>query len=184
MGERRWAVPVALVAAVGLLAGCANGATDAVTPTSTTSVAPVDTDAQARADAWLAGAVVPPDAVASATAPDAAVPFSGSYYAWPCEPTVEATGYWTLEGATVADTAAWLSEHPTADLIVSTPTPVFPADVEIDTINVGNSSAANPLEGIAFTVSRTDSGVAIRAEIGAVPQSATCSENVGGPGQG
>jgi hypothetical protein len=183
MGRR--ATLLVVMATIGLLAGCASTTGDVPDATHLADEAlPADhAEARERADAWLDGAVVPPDAISVRSAPDATPLLTQSYYAWPCSPTMQATGYWTLEGATVAATGTWLGQHPTADLIVTTPLSLLEG-TEIDALTVGNSSTENPLEGIAFTVARTPTGVAIRAEVGAVPESATCPQNVGGPGQG
>lgn len=178
------------------MAGCATaapGARGAEAPSSVdagidaeTSV--VDPEAAATADAWLEEAVLPRGAVRSESVPRATVPFSSSYYSWPCSPMETRTGYWTIDDADVIDTANWLTAHPTADLIVPVPGTLSP-DPKVDSALVGNVPEHDALEGIAYTVSRTDDGVAIRAEIGVFTKDTVCptlppGHTWGGPGQG
>lgn len=160
-------------------AGVGSGRGENASPTPTES-AVVDAEAEALAQSWLDGAVLPPGAVASETKPASFL----SYYAWPCQPMVERTAYWTVEGSTVAETSNWLRENPTGGLMVTTPG-LIPEDTDYDEANVGNASAYDSLEGIAYTITRTANGVAIRAEIGVIPAGSECPEgNWGGPGQG
>lgn len=98
------------------------------------------------------------------------------------------TGYWTLEGANVVDTGNWLRENPTAGLIASNSSP-YSGGPEIDSLSLGNVPEWDSLEGIAYTVSRTSDGVAIRAEIGVFMTDTVCTPPPGGgmwggPGQG
>lgn len=179
-----------------MLAGCATVATtgdggesisagvgsrtdENASPTPTDNMV-VDAEAEALAQSWLDGAVLPPGAVASETAPASFL----SYYAWPCQPMVERTAYWTVEGSTVAETANWLKQNPTGGLMVTTPGPIA-EDTHYDEATVGNASAYDSLEGIAYTITRTAYGVGIRAEIGVIPAGSECPEgDWGGPGQG
>jgi hypothetical protein len=96
--------------------------------------------------------------------------------------------YWTIAGATVVDTATWMSEHPTADLIVTAP---FgnPANRVVHNATVPNAPAQDSLEGIIYTIAEAKDGVAVRALIGVIPAAAVCptpepGTSVGGPGQG
>jgi len=163
--------------AIGAHAGAATG--DDASPTPTT-VPAVDAEAEATAQSWLDGAVLPPGAVSSEKKPTNFL----SYYAWPCQPMVERTAYWTIEGGTVAETANWLAQNPTGGLMVTTPVHI-PEDTDYDEATVGNAPAYDSLEGIAYTITRMPDGVAVRAEIGAMPAGAECPEgNWGGPGQG
>jgi len=98
------------------------------------------------------------------------------------------TAYWTIAGASVAETANWLIAHPSAGLKVPVNAPV-PTDVDLDLASVGNVPVQDALEGADYTVARTNEGVAIRAEFGAIPETAvrrTLKEGaaLGGPGQG
>lgn len=159
--------------------GVGSGTGENASPTPTED-AVVDAEAEALAQSWLDGAVLPPGAVASETTPASFL----SYYAWPCQPMVERTAYWTVEGSTVAETANWLKQNPTGGLVVTTPGPIA-EDTDYDEATVGNASAYDSLEGIAYTITRTADGVAIRAEIGVIPAGSECPEgNWGGPGQG
>lgn len=180
-----------VLAVATMLAGCATTVA-AQEGTSEPSASPTETsadaDAVAKAVSWLEGAVLPPDAVRSETAPQTTPPFAQSYYGWPCSPMEERTGYWTIDGADVVETANWLKEHPTADLIVPAPMPL-PEGTPADTVTLGNAPERDSLEGITYTVSRTANGVAIRAEIGVFTDATVCptlppGQSFGGPGQG
>lgn len=142
--------------------------------------------AQQKADAWMKGVALPPGAVRAASNPSPTLSIQHTGW-WPT-PMVVSTGYWTITGASVAATANWLSAHPTADLIVPVQN-VLSDDDDIDMATVGNVPYRDALEGIAYTVAKTSDGVAIRAEIGAAPESATRptierGAYLGGPGQG
>lgn len=155
---------------------------------STTTTASVDNDAAAKADSWLEAVVLPPEAVRSESVPQATPPFALTYYDSPCSAMEERTRYWTIAGAKVVDTANWLKEHPTAGLMDPTPVPLSSGS-EVDSAMVGNVPEQGSLEGIAFTVSRTDDGVAIRAEVAVFTDDTVCptlppGESWGGPGQG
>lgn len=180
-----------------LVAGCAEVADDSAAapePSLSTSPSPtamkVDAAAVAKADSWLAGAILPSGAVPSESAPESIYPFSYSYYAWPCSPMETRTAYWTIAGADVIDTANWLKQHPTADLRDPVPFPITVDDEsEYDTVTFGNVPEPESLEGIAYTVNRTADGVAVRAEIGVFTEDTVCPEppdggRWGGPGQG
>jgi hypothetical protein len=184
----------------GMLAGCAAAGTGAPAgegahpaPRGTQNSGTADDGiredpaAVAKAEAWLAGAVLPPGTVRSDGVPVTPVGFGTTQTGWLCNPTVRRTGYWTLAGATVVDTRNWLSTHPTANLI-TTSGPI-PDDREADQARVGDFPFRGSLEGIAYTVARTTDGVAIRAEIGVVPQNSVCPTpppggTFGGPGEG
>lgn len=179
---------------VGMLAGCATvagpGAEEPLTLESPASVGDPGDDpvANATADDWLENAVMPPGTVRSDSIRETA--FATTGYSWWCSPMVERTGYWTLDGAGVVETANWLSAHPTADLMSPV---VNPYDEElsgdVDAATIGNVPEPGSLEGIAYTVAKTRDGVAIRAEIGVMPEGAVCPTpepgvTLGGPGQG
>ncbi|MGU3646424.1 hypothetical protein ACLBXX_15760 [Microbacterium sp. C23T] len=141
-------------------------------------------EARAQAQAWLDAATLPPGAVLSD------VPIGGfsSYTGWPCGPVEELEAFWTIPGATVADTANWLREHPTGDLITTAFAPMT-YDPAIDSTTVGYIPAADSQEGIVYTIERKGDGVAVRAEIAAQTASAVCpplpdGAMYGAPGQG
>ncbi len=96
--------------------------------------------------------------------------------------------YWTIPGVTVVETAIWLSEHPTADLIVTLP---FrnPDNRAVHNATVPHAPAQDSLEGIIYSIAETTDGVVVRALIGVIPESAVCptpepGTSLGGPGQG
>ena len=79
-------------------------------------------------------------------------------------------------------------EHPTADLITTAVGPVSD-DTAIDSAIVGYIPAPGSQEGIVYTITKTDDGVAVRAEVAAQTESATCPPlpdggMYGAPGQG
>ena len=143
-----------------------------------------DPAAQAQAQAWLDAAVLPSGAVRS----DASVATFTSYQGWPCGPVEELEAFWTIPGATVSETANWLRENPTADLITTSLAPV-PNDSTASETAVGYTPAPDAQEGIVYTIVKTADGVAVRAEIAALAESAVCPTLPDGvmrgePGQG
>lgn len=143
-----------------------------------------DAAARAQAQAWLDAAALPP----GATPADASVAAFTSYTGWPCGPIEEREAFWSVPGATVAGTANWLRENPTADLL-STAGAAIPEDSSIDGAIVGFIPEWDAQEGVVYTIAKTEDGVAVRAEIAALTASATCPTPPGGgtwgaPGQG
>lgn len=189
--HRRSALVIGLSALL-LLTGCASAAGDgSAAPNSTPTASPsvesqrVDAAAQQQAQAWLDAAVVPPGAVPVADEP---VSFN-SYQGWPCRPVAELTGYWTLADSTVAGAANWLRENPTADLVSTAGGAPWAEDPNLDGVLIGYIPADDSQQGVVYSVSKMDSGVAIRAEVAALSASATCpslapGETWGKPGQG
>ncbi|WES63950.1 hypothetical protein P0L94_15960 [Microbacter sp. GSS18] len=140
--------------------------------------------AREQAQAWLDAATLPPGSVRS----DTAISGFYSYTGWPCGPVEELRAYWTIPGATVSETANWLIEHPTADLVTTAFAPVAD-DPAIDSTTVGYLPAPDSQEGIVYTILRRSDGVAVRAEIAAQTESAVCpplpdGATYGAPGQG
>lgn len=144
------------------------------------------TDAAAReqAQAWLDAATLPSGAIRS----DPSVATFTSQSEWPCGPVEELEAFWTIPGATVSETANWLRENPTADLISTSlaPVPDYPA---ADSAMVGYIPAPDSQEGIVYTITKTADGVAVRAQIAALTESAVCPTlpdgvTWGAPGQG
>lgn len=195
IARRASAVVVSLMVG-SLVTGCATGASEGdAGPTPSVSASPtstsvVDANAEAKAQSWLDAARLPPGAVRSESAPSTSVSFNTEVYHWWCNPMEELTAYWTIAGATVTDTANWLSEHPTADLIVPGPVPAVSSAGSVpDIVSLGNVPFRDSLEGISFTVVKTRDGVAVRAQIGVIPENAECPTpepgvGLGGPGQG
>lgn len=169
------------------LAGCATpmpgAAADApdasVEPTGTPEPTPAsdgEADAAlAQAQAWLDAAVLPPGAVRS----DAQLGGFISSTAWPCGPLRTLEAFWTLPGATVADTANWLIGHPTADLVTTAVGPVSDSPAMTETM-VGYIPEPGAQEGIVYTVLKAADGVVIRVEIAALTESAVCPPPPGG----
>lgn len=165
-----------LVAAVGSvgLAGCSAGQEQASVPRRTTAIVAsvTDTAAQHKAKVWLAGVVVPADAVKVDSKPaDHFLDDVG--HLWRCSPMVKTTGYWTVKGGNVTDVGNWLMAHPSDGLTTlgtqwpeSTPSP--------DLANVDDNRSPTTVEGISFTVARSNDGVVIRAEVGIVPTQSVC----------
>ena len=181
---------------IGVLAGCAAGAggadpaVSAPTASATPTASPEgDAEAEAKAQSWIDEAVLPTGAVRSAEKPlTTGAGFGNAIDRWWCSPMELREAYWTIAGATVADTAAWMSEHPTADLIVTNP---FrnPTNRLVHNATVPNAPAQESLEGIIYTIAEARDGVAVRALIGVIPKSAVCptpepGTSLGGPGQG
>ncbi|MBB2976844.1 hypothetical protein FHX49_002432 [Microbacterium endophyticum] len=178
------------ILSLATLTGCASGAADGVSvspaPTSETpdtSQGP-DAAARAQAQAWIDAATVPPDAVRSASA----IGGFHSYQGWPCQPVIEQEAYWTISGMTVAETANWLAANPTADL-VSTAVGTVDEEGDYDEATVGYIPADDSQQGVVYTVAKKEDGVAIRAEVAALTESAVCpslppGSIMGKPGQG
>lgn len=144
----------------------------------------VDAAARAQAEAWLDAATLPPGAIRS----DVSVASFSSFTGWPCGPVEELEAFWTIPGATVPGTANWLRENPTADLMTTSVAPV-PDDPAISSAIVGYIPAPDSQEGIVYTIERTADGVAVRAEVAAMTESAVCpplpdGAMYGAPGQG
>jgi hypothetical protein len=179
-----------------LLTGCASGAggassaptsepTSGATSEPTASASSEDAAAEQQAQAWLDAAALPPGAV---PADDSPVAFN-SYQGWPCGPVAQLEGYWTVPDTTVAGVTNWLRENPPADLVSTAGGPPLPEDPNIDGAMVGYIPADESQQGIVYTVAKMDGGVAIRAEIAALTESAVCpslppGEMLGKPGQG
>lgn len=103
-------------------------------------------------------------------------------------PVEKLEAFWTIPNATVRDTANWLIQHPTADLMTTAVGPVADNPV-VDSAIVGYIPAPDSQEGIVYTIAKTHNGVAVRAEIAAQTESAVCPPlpdggMYGAPGQG
>ncbi|MFC7788274.1 hypothetical protein ACU045_04740 [Microbacterium sp. MAHUQ-60] len=143
-----------------------------------------DGEARAQARAWLEVAALPEGAVRS----DARVARFTSSTGWPCGPVAELEAFWSIPGATVSDTANWIRQHPTGDLITTAVGSVSD-DPMYESAIVGYVPSEGAQEGIVYTVQRTADGVAVRAEIAAQTATASCPDlpdggEYGAPGQG
>lgn len=145
------------------------------TPVPTQSTSPViasgssDDAAREQAQTWLDAAALPPGAVTA----DAGVASFSSYQGWPCGPVAELEAFWLIADATVSDIANWMIENPTGDLI-STAVGSVPDDPAVQSTIVGYIPVEGAQEGIVYTVEKTQKGVAVRAEIAAQTDSASC----------
>ena len=141
-------------------------------------------EARAQAQAWLDAAALPPEAVPAA----ASVATFSSFTGWPCGPVAELEAFWSIPDATVGETANWLSENPTGDLISTAVGPI-PDDPATQSATVGYVPEDGAQEGIVYTVEKPGDGVAVRAEVAAQTADATCPDlpdggEYGAPGQG
>lgn len=173
-----------------VLAGCATPAADQANRPAGTANEPTPTldpeaaAARAQAEAWNDAANLPPGAVRSETPVGRYLSFTG----WPCGPIEELTAYWKIPGMTVSETANWLMENPTADLVTTAIGP-YADDPAIDSAIVGYIPEPDSQEGVVYTIAKAKDGVAVRAEIAALTASSTCPElpdggTWGAPGQG
>ncbi|MFZ8757458.1 hypothetical protein ACO03V_08605 [Microbacterium sp. HMH0099] len=180
---------------VSAVAGCASGANiapgsgDDAAASAQSSESPTvvagDEAALAQAQAWLDAANVPPGAVRTDTSPGK---FS-SYTGWPCGPYEQLEGFWVVSGTTVVDAANWLIENPTADLVTTSFAPATEEQGPVDSAIVGYIPAPGAQEGIVYTLVKMEGDVAIRAEVAAQTNTATCpplpdGSAYGAPGMG
>jgi hypothetical protein len=112
-----------------------------------------------------------------------------SYTGWPCGPYEQVEGFWVIPDTTVADAANWLIENPTADLITTSFSPATEEFGAVDSATVGYIPTAGAQEGIVYTLAKKEGDVAVRAEVAAQTDTATCpplpdGESYGAPGQG
>ena len=194
--RRRSVVVVGSWFLVVSLTGCATAAADGGVATPDVMGEPSTTsdpaaaahsevaEAREQAQTWLDAATLPPGALRSETS----IGGFSSYTGWPCGPVEELEAFWTVPGATVRDTANWLMEHPTADLVTTAVGPVSD-DPAVDSAIVGFIPEAGAQEGIVYTIARTGDGVAVRAEVAALTESGVCPPlpdggQYGAPGQG
>jgi len=138
-----------------------------------------------QAQAWLDAANLPAGAVRTDNPPASFTSYTG----WPCGPVEELEAFWVIPDTTVRDTANWLIENPTADLITTAIGPVTDDWGPVDSAIVGYIPAPDAQEGIVYTIAKTNDGVAVRAEIAAQTELATCPPlpdggMYGAPGQG
>lgn len=190
--RRRSLVVSSAVMIVIALAGCApaadvpegSGNEQASTPVESpepAAPAAVDAAALAQAQAWLEAVDLPPGAVRTESS---TVSFN-SYNAWPCGPYEEMEGHWVVPGMTAVDAANWLIENPPADLVTTRVGPLS----EDDATTMGYLPRPGAQEGIVYTVVNTEDGAAVRAEVAAQTDTATCPPlpdggSYGAPGEG
>lgn len=195
--QRRSPVVLSAVMIVTLaLAGCASSANVAEGSGTEEAWAPVESSESAtpaagddaaltQAQAWLYAANLPPGAAPTETSPGN----FNSYTGWPCGPYEQLEGYWVVPDTTVVDAANWLIDNPPADLMTTTLGPVSEEWGPVDSAIVGYIPAPEAQEGIVYTLAKMDEGVAVRAEVAAQTDTATCPPlpdggTYGAPGQG
>ncbi|MGP3534789.1 hypothetical protein ACTU3I_08350 [Microbacterium sp. RD1] len=168
------------------LVGCTTAAGEGAPTSSSTATDSGSEEAAAleQAQAWLDAATLPPGAVRSSVATGSFT----SYQGWPCGPTARLEAFWTVPDLTVAEAANWLMANPTADLVSTGVGPV-PDVADIGEVNVGYIPSDDSQQGIVYTVAKRDDGVAVRAQIAALTESAVCPSlppgtSLGKPGQG
>lgn len=189
---RRYSALIAGVLALSLLAGCTLAATTGegapladsgqpVLPSTPSTDDGTDLAAQQQAQVWFDAAAVPPGSVAVSEPPTV----FNSYQGWPCQPVETLEGYWTLADWTGAAATNWLRENPTADLVSTAVGPPLEDDSRFGEATVGYIPADDSHQGVVYTVVEHPGGVAIRAEIAALAEGATCPDYaLGKPGQG
>lgn len=196
MRRRPLSVSGAVLTVSVALAGCASGANvtgsganEGVSAPveSSEPPAPVTGDAAALSQAqhWLEAANLPAGAVRTDTPPAG----FNSYTGWPCGPYEELEAYWVIPDTTVVDAANWLIQNPTADLITTSFIPVTEEWGAVDSAIVGYIPAPESQEGIVYTLAKKQDDVAVRAEVAAQTDTATCPPlpdggMYGAPGQG
>ncbi|RKT36902.1 hypothetical protein DEU34_1430 [Microbacterium sp. AG1240] len=144
-----------------------------------------DVAALSQAQAWLDAANLPPGAVRTDTSSGSFTSYTG----WPCGPYEELEGYWVIPDTTVVDAANWLIENPTADLVTTNYGPASEEWGPVDSATVGYIPAPDAQEGIVYTLAKKHGDVAVRAEVAAQTDTATClplpdGGMYGAPGQG
>ncbi|MDR6199682.1 hypothetical protein QE374_001591 [Microbacterium sp. SORGH_AS428] len=193
MRLRSLSAPGVILLACVALAGCASSA-DAADPGAdpapiATSESPTpsagEAAALAQAQAWLDATNLPAGAVTLEGTP----PRFGSYTSWPCGPYAEAKGYWLVPATTVVDAGNWLLENPPAGLITTHFWPLAEDGPGSDSAIIGYIPTEGAQEGVVYTLTKVDADVAIRAEVAAQTDTATCPPlpdggMYGAPGQG
>lgn len=197
MQHRSLVVPSAVMIITVALTGCATRADVAAgSGSSTETSAPVessepvasptgDAAALAQAQAWLDAVTLPPGAVRTETSSGG----FNSYTGWPCGPYEELEGYWVIPDTTVVDATNWLIENPSADLMTATFRPPSEEWGPVDSVSIGFIPAPDSQEGIVYSLAKVDDGVAVRAEVAAQTETASCPPlpdggTYGAPGQG
>ncbi|UIN30438.1 hypothetical protein [Microbacterium binotii] len=193
MRLRSLSAPVVILLACVAVTGCASDATAAdegaePAPVATSeSPAPSAGEAAdlAQAQAWLDATSLPSSAVPLEGTP----PHFDSFTSWPCGPYEELRGYWLVPNTTVAAAGTWLLDNPPADLITTHFWPLAEDGPGSDSAIIGFIPAEGAQEGVVYTLKKMDADVAVRAEVAAQTDTATCPPlpdggMYGAPGQG
>ncbi len=136
--------------------------------------ATVDAAAQAKADAWVAGARLPPGAVAVASPPPETTIDSQSQ-GWWCAPMAQADAYWTVPGMELGHAANWLRAHPSNGLRIVGPDYVAP-DPTVTNEAVYDFPSPSAYEGMTFELaSWRPHGAVIHLEVGVLARQSACA---------
>ena len=148
-------------------------AAGAAIPSPTPGVT-ADAAAQAKAAAWLAGAVLPPGAV-QVSSPPGGTSIDAQNQGWWCQPMAEADAYWTVSGMSMVDAANWLRVHPSSGLKVVYPQLETP-DPDLTNDMVNDFPSPTSFEGMTFNLATwgTD-GAVIHLELGVLSSNSTCA---------
>jgi hypothetical protein len=193
MRLRLLAVPGVILLACAVLTGCASGANAADEGADLTPVATSESPepsageaaALAQAQAWLDATSLPTGAVPLEGTP----PRFDSFTSWPCGPYEELKSYWLVPATTVADAGNWLLGNPPAGLITTHFWPLAEDGPGSDSAIIGFIPTEGAQEGVVYTLKKMDADVAVRAEVAAQTDIATCPPlpdggMYGAPGQG
>jgi hypothetical protein len=110
----------------------------------------VDPAAQARANAWVAGARVPPGAVKVAYPPSGTT-IDDVGQDWWCAPMAEADAYWRVPAMDLGRTANWLRSHPSNGLKVTDPAPQA-MDPAVTNASVSDFPNPTAFQGMTFQI--------------------------------
>ncbi len=132
-----------------------------------------DAAAQAKAGAWLAGAVLPPGAQ-RVSEPPSGTSIDNETQGWWCAPMATADAYWTISGMDMVAAANWLRTHPSDGLAVVFPQLETPAaDLTNDSVNDFATPTAK--EGMTFELARWGSGTVVHLQIGVLAANSVCA---------
>ena len=141
---------------------------------SPTAGVTADATAQAKAGAWLAGAVLPPGAI-RVPSPPPGTTIDSQTQGWWCQPMAEADAYWTVTGMSMIEAANWLRAHPSNGLTVVYPEPETP-DPTLTNDSVHDFPSATAYEGMTFQLATWGNDRAvIHLEIGVLSPNSTCA---------
>jgi hypothetical protein len=144
-----------------------------VVPSPTPGVT-ADAASQAKAAAWLDGAVVPPGS-SKVPSPPAGTTIDDQRQGWWCEPMAKEDAYWTVSGMTMIDAANWLRTHPSNGLTVVYPSLESPnPDATNDYVHDFPSPTA--YEGMTFDLATWGAhGAVIHLQIAVLSSNSTCA---------
>ena len=141
---------------------------------SPTAGVTADAASRAKADGWLAGAVLPPGAV-RVPSPPPGTTINDQSQSWWCQPMAEADAYWTVTGMSMVEAANWLRAHPSNGLTVVSPQPETP-DPALTNDSVNDFPSATASEGMTFQLATWGSDrTVIHLEIGVLSPNSTCA---------